>query len=44
MFTQADKDRGFIPNIICKNNDVMPLLSWAKAKIGIAVLPYDESD
>lgn len=43
MFTHCCKDRGFIPNIICKNNDVMSLLSWAKAKIGIAVLPYSSS-
>ena len=43
MFTKCCKSCGFIPNIICKNNDVMSLLSWAKAGIGIAVLPYSSS-
>ena len=43
MFTKYCRTCGFIPNIICKNNDVMSLLSWAKAGIGIAVLPYSSS-
>lgn len=43
MFTKYCKSCDFIPNIICKNNDVMSLLSWAKAGIGIAVLPYSSS-
>lgn len=43
MFTKYCGTCGFIPNIICKNNDVMSLLSWAKAGIGIAVLPYSSS-
>jgi len=43
MFTKYCRSCGFIPNIICKNNDVMSLLSWAKAGIGIAVLPYSSS-
>jgi len=43
MFTKYCKTCGFIPNITCKNNDVMSLLSWAKAGIGIAVLPYSSS-
>ncbi len=43
MFTKYCKACGFIPNIFCKNNDVMSLLSWAKAGIGIAVLPYSSS-
>lgn len=43
MFTQYCKTCGFIPNIICKNNDALSLLSWAKAGIGIAVLPFSAS-
>lgn len=43
MFTKYCKSCDFIPNIICKSNDVMSLLSWAKAGIGIAVLPYSSS-
>lgn len=43
MFTKYCKTCGFIPNITCKNNDVMSLLSWARAGIGIAVLPYSSS-
>lgn len=43
MFTKYCKSCDFIPNIICKNNDVMSLLSWVKAGIGIAVLPYSSS-
>lgn len=43
MFTKYCKSCDFIPNIIYKNNDVMSLLSWAKAGIGIAVLPYSSS-
>ena len=43
MFTKYCKTCGFIPNIFCKNNDVASLLSWAKAGIGIAVLPYSSS-
>ena len=43
MFTEYCKSCGFIPNIICKNNDALSLLSWAKAGIGIAVLPFSAS-
>ncbi|MCI8329736.1 MAG: LysR family transcriptional regulator [Oscillibacter sp.] len=43
MFTEYCKACGFIPNIICKNNDALSLLSWAKAGIGIAVLPFSAS-
>lgn len=32
-------NQGFEPNIICKNDDTMSALSWAKAGIGIALLP-----
>lgn len=40
MFTALCENLGFLPNIICKNNDIMPLLNWAKAGIGLAVIPY----
>lgn len=47
----CDKE-GFEPKIICKNDDTMSALSWAKAGIGIALLPltatnissYDDLD
>lgn len=32
-------NQGFEPKIICKNDDTMSALSWAKAGIGIALLP-----
>lgn len=40
MFTTCCEQVGFTPNITCKNNDFMALLNWAKAGIGVAVLPY----
>lgn len=30
---------GFSPYILCESDDVMPLLAWADANIGIAVVP-----
>lgn len=35
---------GFEPKIICKNDDTMSSLSWAKAGIGIAILPLTASN
>lgn len=40
MFYSHCRKQGFIPNIICKNNDVTAVLQWARAGIGVAVLPY----
>lgn len=40
MFTACCEQVGFTPDITCKNNDFMALLNWAKAGIGVAVLPY----
>ena len=43
MFSALCKQSGFIPDIICKNNDITALLNWAKAGIGVAVIPYTSS-
>lgn len=43
IFTVYCKKLGFFPNIICKNNDIMSLLSWATADLGVAVIPYTSS-
>ncbi len=40
MFTTCCEQAGFTPNITCKNNDFMALINWAKAGIGVAVMPY----
>ena len=40
MFSSYCKREGYMPDIICKNNDAMALISWAKAGNGIAVIPY----
>lgn len=37
-------NEGFEPKIICTNDDTMSSLSWAKAGIGIAVLPLTASN
>ncbi|TCL38851.1 DNA-binding transcriptional LysR family regulator [Anaerospora hongkongensis] len=33
------RQAGFSPYILCESDDVMPLLAWADANIGIAVVP-----
>lgn len=39
MLTEHCQQVGFTPYILCESDDVMPLLAWADADIGIAVVP-----
>ena len=40
MFTAACRQQGFVPNIICQNDNIASSLSWAASGIGIAIAPY----
>ena len=40
MFTAACRQQGFVPNIICQNDNIASSLSWASSGIGIAIAPY----
>ncbi|MFL0268347.1 LysR family transcriptional regulator [Candidatus Clostridium radicumherbarum] len=44
MIRNACEKEGFQPKIICRNDDTMSSLSWAKAGIGIALLPVTASN
>lgn len=44
MIKDACIKEGFEPKIICRNDDTMSSLSWAKAGIGMAVLPLTASN
>ena len=39
MLTEHCQQAGFAPEILCESDDVLPLLAWAAAGIGIAVVP-----
>lgn len=39
MLLEPCKQFGFIPEFVCRSDDVMPILAWADAGIGIAVVP-----
>ncbi|MDF2571095.1 MAG: catM 2 [Sporomusa sp.] len=39
MLTEHCHQANFIPEILCESDDVLPLLAWAAAGIGIAVVP-----
>lgn len=39
MIVEHCVQSGFKPNIVCMSDDVMPLLAWADADIGIAIVP-----
>ena len=39
MLTEHCQQAGFTPEILCESDDVLPLLAWATAAIGIAVVP-----
>lgn len=39
MLTEHCQQIGFTPYILCESDDVMPLLTWADANIGVAVVP-----
>lgn len=39
QLTECCKQVGFAPYILCESDDVMPLLAWADANIGIAIVP-----
>ncbi len=40
QITDACQSAGFTPHILCESDDVMPLLTWANAGIGVAVVPH----
>ena len=40
LFTNACRRQGFIPNIICQNDNIASSLSWAASGIGVAIAPY----
>jgi len=40
LFTTACRQQGFMPNIICQNDNIASSLSWASSGIGIAIAPY----
>lgn len=44
LINDACTKEGFNPNIICRNEDIMTSLSWAKAGIGIAIVPLTASN
>jgi DNA-binding transcriptional LysR family regulator len=39
MIREHCEQVGFKPNFLCKSDDVMPILAWADAGVGIAVVP-----
>ncbi len=39
MITEHCEQTGFKPYFLCKSDDVMPILAWADADVGIAVVP-----
>jgi len=40
LFATACRQRGFVPKIICQNENIASSLSWASSGIGIAVAPF----
>lgn len=44
MITEHCEHAGFKPNFLCKSDDVMPILAWADADVGIAVVPRPSID
>lgn len=44
VFRQACLDVGFEPSIICESSEIMTLLTWARAGIGIAIVPSSVYD
>ncbi|MBP2649950.1 MAG: transcriptional regulator, LysR family [Firmicutes bacterium] len=39
LLTEHCQQVGFSPYLLCKSDDIMPLIAWADADVGIAVLP-----
>ncbi|KZL91037.1 LysR family transcriptional regulator [Clostridium magnum] len=44
IIIDACTKKGFVPNIVCKNDDIVSSLTWANAGIGIAIVPKTSSD
>lgn len=40
LFTTACRQHGFVPKIICQNENIASSLSWAASGIGVAVAPF----
>ncbi len=43
MLVNACRKKGFIPNIVCQNDELASSLSWASSGIGIAIAPYSSA-
>ncbi len=43
MLVNACRKKGFIPNIVCQNDELSSSLSWASSSIGIAIVPYSSA-
>jgi DNA-binding transcriptional LysR family regulator len=39
MITEHCQQAGFNPYLLCKSDDIMPIMAWADAGVGIAVVP-----
>ncbi|EHI97711.1 transcriptional regulator, LysR family [Clostridium sp. DL-VIII] len=44
IIEDACAEKGFVPKIICENDEIMSSLSWAKVGIGIAIVPFTSSN
>ena len=40
LFTTACRQQGFVPNIICQNDNIHSSISWAGSGIGLAIEPF----
>ena len=43
LITNACRQKGFSPNIICQNTEIASSISWAEAGIGVAIASYTAS-
>jgi DNA-binding transcriptional LysR family regulator len=39
IITEHCQQAGFNPYLLCKSDDIMPILAWADANVGIAIVP-----
>lgn len=39
LITEHCQEAGFNPYFLCKSDDIMPILAWADADVGIAIVP-----
>ncbi len=43
ILVNACRQKGFFPEIICRNDDITSSISWAESGIGVAIVPYTSS-